>query len=73
MGQMMCDISNVFVLTSKSAMYGTFHGSRPQTMGHAWPQTASKVRASDKDLPVQVLRMIKKEVILCQECGSIFT
>ena len=20
-------------------MYGTFHGSRPQTMGRAWPQT----------------------------------
>ena len=51
----------------------TFHGSRPQTMGRAWPQTASKIRASDKDLPVQMLRMIKKEVSLFQECGSTFT
>jgi hypothetical protein len=41
-------------------------------MGRAWPQTASKIRASDKDLPVKVLRTVKKEVILCQECGSIF-
>ena len=32
-------------------------------MGRAWPQTASKTRAFDKDLPVQVLRTIKKEVI----------
>jgi hypothetical protein len=51
----------------------TFHGSRPQTMGRAWSQTASKIRAADKDLSVQVLRTIKKEVILCQECGSMFT
>ena len=42
-------------------------------MGRAWPQTAQKIRASDKDLPVQVLRTIKNEVILCQECGSMFS
>ena len=42
-------------------------------MGRAWPQTTSKIGASDKDLPVQVLTTIKKEVILGQECGSMFT
>ena len=60
-------------LLQKHAKSKTFHGSRPQTMGRAWPQTASKIRTSDKDLPVQVVRTIKKEVIFCQECGSMFT
>ena len=67
------NIANTCSTNKTSQKSRTFHGSRPQTMGRTLPQTTSKVRASDRDLPVEVLRTIKKEVVLRQECGSMFT